>query len=329
MKEKDLDVKVVAMGIGSLSKPRKDLVRKPRKQVVAVVTSDGHVATLDSNLKLKWKVKIPEILKNGYYEDVAVVVTSHTMSEGQQGMVVVSARQVGKDREDVDDYDLDQKIEKEGNQERHAKGRAKSHGLEEVDGDPRTKSRHVSYYAFSGNSGTLLWKHQPEDFHKDLSSLMEPGLSTTYSERAISQLQEGVHYGERSCRDYRESLLQTLPHRWFDKEDTALNLAHFHKHKKHQGAQRQRLASTSGSKEQGSRPPGIHHQWGLQEKQSVVKDHHKSPPNVVVAHVEDGIEIIHMYSGRPVCRLALQPQVLHADINGDGIPDHIHVKGKF
>lgn len=52
--------------------------------------------------------------------------------------------------------------------------------------------------------------------------------------------------------------------RWFDKEDTALNLAHFHKHKKHQGAQRQRLASTSGSKEPGSRPPGIHHQWGLQ-----------------------------------------------------------------
>jgi hypothetical protein len=213
MKEIDLDVKVLSMGIGSLSKPRKDLVRKPRKQVVAVVTSDGHVATLDSNLKLKWKVKIPEILKNGYYEDVAVVVTSHTMSEGQQGMVVVSARQVGKDREDVDDYDLDQKIGKEGNQERHAKGRAKSNGLEEVDGDPRTKSRHVSYYAFSGNSGTLLWKHQPEDFHKDLSSLMEPGLSTAYSERAISQLQEGVHYGERSCRDYRESLLQTLPHR--------------------------------------------------------------------------------------------------------------------
>jgi len=64
-----------------------------------------------------------------------------------------------------------------------------------------------------------------------------------------------------------------------------------------------------------------------QERQKAVQEHHKSPPNVVVAHVEDGIEIIHMYSGRPVCRLALQPQVLHADINGDGIPDHVHVKG--
>ena len=52
--------------------------------------------------------------------------------------------------------------------------------------------------------------------------------------------------------------------RWFDKEDSSLNLAHFHKHKKHHGAQRQRLASTSGSQEQGNRPPGIHHQWGLQ-----------------------------------------------------------------
>jgi len=214
IKENDPHVKVVAMGIGSLLKARKDLVRKPRKQVVAIVTSDGHVATLDSNLNLKWKVKIPAILKNGLYEDVAVVVTSHTMSEGQQGMVVVSAREVGKNRDDVDVDDLDKKIEREEKEKRHAKGRATSKDLEEVDMDPRTKSRHVSYYAFSGNSGNLLWKHQPEDFHKDLSSISESGLSTAYSERAISQLQEGAHYGERSCRDYRESLLQTLPHRY-------------------------------------------------------------------------------------------------------------------
>ncbi len=55
---------------------------------------------------------------------------------------------------------------------------------------------------------------------------------------------------------------------------------------------------------------------------------HHTPPNVIVSHVEHGMEIIHLFSGRPVCRLDLQAGVVHADINGDGIPDHIHVTGK-
>jgi len=58
------------------------------------------------------------------------------------------------------------------------------------------------------------------------------------------------------------------------------------------------------------------------------RKHEFLPPNVFVAHLEEGIEAIHLYSGRTVCRLPLQSHSLHVDLNGDGIPDHVHAVGE-
>ena len=46
-------------------------------------------------------------------------------------------------------------------------------------------------------------------------------------------------------------------------------------------------------------------------------------PNVLVAHLEEGIEAVHLYSGRTLCKLHLPPSGLHADLNGDGVLDHV------
>lgn len=47
-------------------------------------------------------------------------------------------------------------------------------------------------------------------------------------------------------------------------------------------------------------------------------------PNALVAHVEGGIEVMHLYSGRPVCRMTLPPgHVVHADLNGDGVVERV------
>ncbi|PRW61178.1 FG-GAP repeat-containing isoform B [Chlorella sorokiniana] len=51
------------------------------------------------------------------------------------------------------------------------------------------------------------------------------------------------------------------------------------------------------------------------------------PPNVVVAHLEDGIEAIHLFSGRTVCRLHLPTPGLHVDLNGDGVPEYVVASG--
>uniref|UniRef100_A0A0D9VB08 FG-GAP repeat-containing protein n=1 Tax=Leersia perrieri TaxID=77586 RepID=A0A0D9VB08_9ORYZ len=50
-------------------------------------------------------------------------------------------------------------------------------------------------------------------------------------------------------------------------------------------------------------------------------------PNVIVAHEKEGIEAVHLASGRTLCKLHLTEGGLHADINGDGVLDHVQVVG--
>lgn len=51
--------------------------------------------------------------------------------------------------------------------------------------------------------------------------------------------------------------------------------------------------------------------------------HSAAAPNVLVAHLEEGIEAVHLYSGRTLCKLHLSSPGLHADLNGDGVLDHV------
>jgi hypothetical protein len=46
-------------------------------------------------------------------------------------------------------------------------------------------------------------------------------------------------------------------------------------------------------------------------------------PNVIVAHLEEGIEAVHLYTGRTICKLHLPSPGLHVDMNGDGVLDHL------
>lgn len=56
---------------------------------------------------------------------------------------------------------------------------------------------------------------------------------------------------------------------------------------------------------------------------------HVIKPNVVVSHTKDGVEVIHLYTGRTLCKLSMQSRategegILYADVNGDGIVDKI------
>jgi hypothetical protein len=42
-----------------------------------------------------------------------------------------------------------------------------------------------------------------------------------------------------------------------------------------------------------------------------------------VAHLQEGLEVVHLYSGRTLCQLHLPALGLHADLNGDGVLDHV------
>ena len=59
---------------------------------------------------------------------------------------------------------------------------------------------------------------------------------------------EGRHFGEASCRDYRESLLHVLPHAWTRPADARLEEAHFVKHRASRGAHKEGLAVKSATR---------------------------------------------------------------------------------
>ena len=147
-----------------------------------------------------------------------------------------------------------------------------------------------------------------------------------------------MDYSEVSCRDYRESILHNLPHQWLHRVDTQLVLSHFEKHKYGKGERKKHLAS-SEKKTSSSKSSCVGEKCGKDAVAKVLgKVSEKAasdgrrrptndtrPPNAIVAHLKEGIEAIHLYTGRSICKLHLPQGGLHVDLNGDGVLDHIQV----
>lgn len=202
-----------------------------------------------------------------------------------------------------------------------AEAEKSSHGRDKVAGIHETRaSDQYSYFAFDGGTGEMRWRHAEGDFQVDGNELHDTTVSSQYGLRGVVQLKEGPHYGELSCRDYRECALRdAFPHYWGQDSDSYLSLGYFHKHRAYGGAQKAELASLASS---------AVHSHGSEVRLNAGPSNLKLKSNAIVSHTHEGIEVIHLYSGRTLCRMRLSPDALHADLNGDGVPDHIQtVKG--
>jgi hypothetical protein len=325
-------ISIKSLSTGYITPRPTDLVHSLRKQVIVAVTTAGNVFVLDHNLKLMWKQSLQEHMPDdGELQEVAIIITEHAAMKNDRGLIVIGARaEPDTLADDIEEDDVfDEEILSEKLQRLHERGRSKSDGLEEVGGDGGASGRHFSYFAYSGNAGVLRWKHEALDFHRDLAGLQESTVTTQHSLHAAAQLQDGVHYGEASCREYREAVLASLPHNWHSERDTRMHLAHFHRHRAHTGAQKEQISTLGIQRQQVNKnnPPAPAGTFKAATQQRASSASHYAPPNVIVAHMEEGIEAVHLFSGRTVCRLFLDPYALHVDLNGDGIPDHVHAVG--
>jgi len=135
------------------------------------------------------------------------------------------------------------------------------------------------------------------------------------------------------------------------REDTRFELAHFYKHrrkivKKLQGkegnliSQRPEEKDAPGKHSKGNRVASAVGRaaelavGAKPRKQEYIHvpvitnlSTHWWVPNVIVAHLKEGIEAVHLATGRTVCKLYLPEGGLHADINGDGVLDHVQAAG--
>jgi hypothetical protein len=313
-----------AVAVGNASAPL-------RKSVIAVVTAGWTVMCFDHNLRLLWEHALGADFPRGWVpREVAVVVTTVPLQPGDRGSVYVAASAARPDagsREGGEDA-----LEEEEAWERVMRGRRGGAGAEGapvgagVDG-----THHVNYYAFEGRTGAVVWKHESADFHRDSETLAD-GLSPQHNYKLDAASLSSRHYGEVECREYREAVLAALPHSWAHAADTRLHLAHWAKHR----AAAKRGAGGAAGAEHGSNAVAgalgrVAAAAGVVEGASGAATTQQLPrsalPNVLVAHLREGIEAVHLASGRTVCKLLLAPGGLHADVNADGVIDHVTAEG--
>lgn len=209
--------------------------------------------------------------------------------------------------------------------------------------------RHFALYAFAGRSGDRRWSRKNENIQSQPSdaSVMLPQHNYKLDVHALNNHQPG----QFECREFRESILGVMPHHWDRREDTTLQLAHFRKHKRKQVKKTPgKAVINSINKPIEHNPPGkdasnrIARALGKAADMASSNKARKAQrmqyvptitnhtqvwwvPNVVVAHEKEGIEAVHLASGRTICKLHLTEGGLHADINGDGVLDHVQVVG--
>jgi len=322
-----------------------------RKQVLVLVNEGWGIFVFNHKLRLLWTRAIETDLSLRYLAEVAIVVDPHPMrkagrepgARNDTGVVIVGGRlalksglhagTIGVHEEPAGmgegqagprplefpaDYQetLQGRILRPGS----TRGSVTSDDLpdteeshsETLSRDPLhfEHAQHFSYYAFEGLTGDTRWRHDSSSFieETDGSDLLRPQ-------------HESLHSGEMDWRVFRQALLEdALPHAWEGgRSATRMEIAHVEKTRS--GAQRQAQLQAHQVKSN----------FFVRDSPLGLRPHsdseHVANPNALIVHLRDGIELLHLYSGRPLCRLTLRAGEVHVDMNGDGVIDHLEAVG--
>ncbi|KAK4754079.1 hypothetical protein SAY87_002183 [Trapa incisa] len=331
----------VAMATGIIDRTYKP--GQPLKQVLVVVTSGWSVMCFDHNLKKLWEANLQEDFPhNAHHREISISISNFTIKHGDSGLIIVGGRMEMQPHIQLDPF------EELGKAEKNAELLRRSADEKEVTENSATVDlRHFAFYAFAGRSGAVRWTRKNENIEEHAPDPSQ--LIPQHNYKLDAHSLNSRHPGEYECREFRESILRVMPHHWDRREDTILKLAHFRKHKRKTV---KRVAGKATNypfhKPEENHPPGKDPGKKIPKLISKATDYARSAkikklpqyiptitnytqvwwvPNVVVAHQKEGIEAVHLASGRTLCKLHLQEGGLHADINGDGVLDHVQAVG--
>uniref|UniRef100_A0A2P2JEZ0 Uncharacterized protein MANES_02G100000 n=2 Tax=Rhizophora mucronata TaxID=61149 RepID=A0A2P2JEZ0_RHIMU len=334
--------RAVAMATGVIDKTfRKG---QPLKQVLVVVTSGWSVMCFDHNLKKLWETNLQEDFPHhAHHREIGILISNYTVKHGDSGLIIIGGRMEMQPHLYLDPF------EEIGMAERNAELHRRSANEKEASENSGTVDlRHFAFYAFAGRTGVLRWHRKNENIEAQPSDASQ--LIPQHNYKLDVHALNSRHPGQFECREFRESILGVMPHHWDRREDTLLHLENFKPHK------RKALKKMPGkTTNYPFHKPEEHHPPGKDSTKKIPKLIGKAAnyagsakskkqaapflptitnhtqlwwvPNVVVAHQKEGIEAVHVTSGRTVCKLHLLEGGLHADINGDGVLDHVQAVG--
>jgi len=267
----------VALAAGYLDPEPREKVRALRKQVLVVVTASWHVLAFNHNLELMWEADVEGASTRAHAKlhEVAVAITPHRVRGSDRGLVVVggdvevgelAAEAEGRGEADaagagraggVLEGVLQDELRWEAEQGEHARSAPRSGKGSDASasaagdtavGAGADTSRHFDYYAFEGGGGESRWSHRAGAFHDGELEAASEELVPQHSFKLDAEKLAGRHYGELSCREFRESILHALPHMWTRPADTRLEEAAFVRHREGVGAQKTQLARAAAAR---------------------------------------------------------------------------------
>jgi hypothetical protein len=156
---------------------------------------------------------------------------------------------------------------------------------------------HFSYFSFDSSTGSLRWKHEQNDFQ---------------NQKEIHEIHDKVemktnikHSGEINWRQYKSDILRNLPHTFRFNDDFRMKIDHF----------------TPEMKKIYRKPSLKHEMVIIPSIGKVLKD---SIPNVLISYLDDGMEVIHLYTGRTITQLGPLPKErTYIDLNDNGVIDAV------
>lgn len=215
---------------------------KERRQSIVVVREDWTVSCYDPQLNLLWEKAVAHkghdmITMMKYYkiDEVSVYLAPISLEEYSTGAVIVGASMSARDPNAL------------ANHIRVELGLAEGDSVEE---HPEMKMRreleHFSVYALDSVDGHVIWRHDGTSLEKSQYIKSLP-VSSYVWRSAIEEAKEPLVHNAPGLSDwslFRSSLMAELPHRWSQRDDTALRMAHFTR--RHVGA-----GNTGSSKKEG------------------------------------------------------------------------------
>eukprot|EP01135_Chromosphaera_perkinsii_P002168 Nk52_evm3s218 gene=Nk52_evmTU3s218 len=188
--------------------------------------------------------------------------------------------------------------------------------------DDEDEMTHFSYLAFAADTGKIVWHHLGDDFQPPDRPEDEFTIAVHHHDL---HSKKSLHKGEHSWRLYSNSFFsdsKILPHRWSTDHDDILLPTRF---------ERNRIVNENSH-------------LGKAHYKAVMKDllNPANKFNSITSSIKEGLEVLDMYTGRPICHLNIpfeikgignyghahrrEPQSVLDDINGDGTLDLIALR---
>jgi len=256
-------------------------------QVVAAISNDYIVTLFSSELSEIWSVRVPTVEAESFVpESASILILPQAVYEGDTGMVIV--------------------------------------GVDTLPNNRTMGLAHYSYYAFNLKDGRLRWQHDADDY-RDADTASQRRYPHQSFKLTTKDLE--THSTEVDWRTFRRSLVQSLPHRHDHPWDTYLEPHAFTrpKNRKKREAHSRSQQSTQPKYQTRARDSTSEYgELGVRLSAAFVAHQEKltRSPNVIVVHTSRGIEVLHLFTGRPLCQVGpLRPHVTYDDFNGDWLID--------